>query len=650
MIQLDNLSDDQTNPDPPPVRGLTFTDDLPSDVFLASPANARTDCTGAVVTAPDGGARIEFSGGQLPVDGSCQLSVDVTSAVVGTHTNSIFELTWEGGGTEFNASADLTVSEALPGFRKTFAPGSIPLGGTSQLTLTVDNTANPEGLGSFSFTDNLPAGMVVATPSNAATDCGNPQFPPTLTAVSGTGLVSLFANGFLPSFPALPAGASCTVTVDVTTNATGAFENITGELLIPPSGSAGFASALLEVPREYLVKSFVDDPVPPGGTVTLEFTVTNLSRDGTATDIAFNDDLEVVLAGLAPDGPLPTLPCGTGSALDFTAGVLSLDAGTLAPGASCSFGVPLLVPAGAAAGGFTNTTDPLTALIDGTPVVANTATDILRVQAVPILTKEFLGDPVGAGGTVTLEFTVTNTNPDLSLDEIAFVDELTSFLPFPVSVTLPAAGFCGPSSSMALVSLGTDRQGLQMTEGSLAAAGSAGDSCTFSVTIDIPAGMPAGIYTNTTGDISGEIDTCDDGCLEPISGLPASDDLEVVAAPRLTKAFTDDPALPGATVTLEFTLSHDEFAPGDATAITFTDDLAAVLPGLTATGLPMTDLCGPGNGSLDGTAMDTALNFSATTLAPGETCSFSVTLQVPDPAAAGSYRTLPLAWSPRYSE
>ena len=73
----------------------------------------------------------------------------------------------------------------------------------------------------------------------------------------------------------------------------------------------------------------------------------------------------------------------------------------------------------------------------------------------------------------------------------------------------------------------------------------------------------------------------------------------VVGAPELSKEFTDDPVPPGGTVTLEFTLTHDELAPGDATGITFTDDLAALvpaIPGLTAT-LPPTPNppCGAGS-------------------------------------------------------
>jgi hypothetical protein len=101
----------------------------------------------------------------------------------------------------------------------------------------------------------------------------------------------------------------------------------------------------------------------------------------------------------------------------------------------------------------------------------------------------------------------------------------------------------------------------------------------------------------------------------------------------LIKEFTDDPVEQNNTVTLRFTLSHDPNAIADATAITFSDDLTSVLPGLVAIGLPNFDVCGSGS-EISGTDN---LVFTGGRLAPGETCSFSVTLQVPPGASAGRH-------------
>ena len=60
------------------------------------------------------------------------------------------------------------------------------------------------------------------------------------------------------------------------------------------------------------------------------------------------------------------------------------------------------------------------------------------------------------------------------------------------------------------------------------------------------------------------------------------------------------------------------------TEVSFADDLDAVLPGLVDSGLPASDVCGPGS-ALSGTSL---LELSNASLGAGESCSFGVTLQV----------------------
>jgi hypothetical protein len=85
-------------------------------------------------------------------------------------------------------------------------------------------------------------------------------------------------------------------------------------------------------------------------------------------------------------------------------------------------------------------------------------------------------------------------------------------------------------------------------------------------------------------------------------------------------------------VTLEFTLTHDGNSATDATNITFTDDLNAALNGLASTSGTLTDICGTGS-QIMGTI---SLTFTGGTLAPGASCTFSVTLQVPAMATPGT--------------
>ena len=630
-----------TNNDPTtPLSDLAFTDILPTvpgDVDIATPANASTTCLDGVVTAPAGGGTIAFSDGKLGVGETCTVTVDVTAGTAGTHMNVSGALTYaELAGAPPTASADLTVDITRPGFSKSFAPSSVPLGGRSTLTFTIDNSANASFVILVGFTDNLPVGMEIASPANASTDCVGAL----LTAVPGTSVIALSGGLML-------AGTSCTVSVDVVATGGGMLDNISSDLIVSGGESglpSGKASATLDVTFDtlHLTKSFTDDPVPPGGTATLQFTIDNFDRSDSATGIDFTDDLALILPG-TPDItalglPLTGLcPAGDGT-LTGSAGAtfLTFSGATVAAESSCTFTVDLAVPVGAPIGIHTNTTSDITGDIGGSMETGSAASDDLFVQPIPLLTKEFTDDPVGGGDTVTLSFTITNTSLTSTATDIAFEDEFDVILPTASSPgAIPPAGFCSGATATftplidPLPPGGVTPATLVVSGGSLAAS----TSCTFSIILDVLVGAPTGTYPNATSTITAMVDGV------TYTGDPATDDLEVVAPPMLMKEFTDDPVVPGGTVTLEFTLTHDALAPGDATGITFTDDLAAAISGLAASAgeLPLTGLCPAGDGTLTGSSGDTLLTFSGATLMPGDVCTFSVTLDVPGAATGGPH-------------
>ena len=83
------------------------------------------------------------------------------------------------------------------------------------------------------FTDNLPAGMIVAATSNAATTCT------ALTAVAGTSVVA-YTGG------TAPAESTCAISVDVVCEQPGDYVSTSGD---PTSdlGNSGAANATLIV-------------------------------------------------------------------------------------------------------------------------------------------------------------------------------------------------------------------------------------------------------------------------------------------------------------------------------------------------------------------------------------------------------------------
>ena len=605
---VSTLKFDITNADVTPVSDLAFTDVLPAGMVIATPADAVTDCTSAVLSAPAAGGTITLSGGRVDSTSACFVSVDVTSSTVGINANTSGDLTSDAGNSG-QAMANLTIDASRPGFSKSFAPNPIPVGGTSTLTFTITNTAT--GIIPFAiFADTLPDGLVVAVVPAASTDCGG-----TITASPGSSTIAV-TSGFILGM------TSCIVKVDVTAQTAGSKENTTGDLTYGSSIlSAGKAGSVLEVERGFLTKIFPDDPVPPGGNVTLEFTVTNFDRVDSATDITFSDDLGAALSGLTAIGLPLTDPCGMSSQLAGTS-LLTLTGGNLGPEGSCTFSTTLLIPGGAMPGVYPNTTSSVTSMIGGNPVVNVPATDKLIVSTVPLLTKSFIDDPVTAGDMVTLRFTVTNSSSTASATAITFDDVLFDGLPSAATIPVNPCGVGSTAIFFPPVPDGAAAT-IRLSGGVLGQ----GESCEFDFVLNMEPSLTTGNYVNTSGFISATVDG------KTLFGLPATDTLQVVAAPRLTKVFTDDPVLPGGTVTLEFTLDVAPEAPGEATSIAFMDDLDATLSGLIAVGLPKNDICGTGS-QLSGTSV---VSFAGGTVSIGSSCTFSATLQVPSGIPPGSH-------------
>lgn len=102
-------------------------------------------------------------------------------------------------------------------FSKAFSPATVPENTVSRLTLTINNP-NSVLVSGYSFTDTLPAGIVVAaTPGVTSSGC-NAASVPTITATAGTGVVSL-TNG------SIAAKSTCTIGVNVIGANDGVYNN-----------------------------------------------------------------------------------------------------------------------------------------------------------------------------------------------------------------------------------------------------------------------------------------------------------------------------------------------------------------------------------------------------------------------------------------
>ncbi len=616
-----------TNGTPRGIRGLRFADKLPPGVVIANPANAVSAC-GGNLSAPAGGNIIELEDGSVPGNGACTITVDVTSDEIGIHTNVSEDLISDAGNSG-TATADLSVVEELPGFRTTFEPATVNLGGRSRLTFTIDNTLNEGGRTFLTFTDVLPPGIAIADPPNVTTTCPSSN----VTATPGSSTISV-----TPAFPpqgglggAIDAFSACTISLDVVGTAVGLHHNFTGELTSAtstgqPITSSGRASATLRVTTAEIsiAKSFTDDPAPPGGVTTLQFTITNRSREERVENIGFTDDLEAMLPGAVSVSPDQNGICGPFSVLQGTS-TLKLGGGSLEPGESCSFAVQIQIPLEARSGAYPNATSVVLADVGSRSVEGSPATDILFIEPRPTLEKEFIDDPATPGSRVTLEFRITNTSPTATAENVSFFDELPSVLQ--TVADLPDSGFCGPSSLIQFTPAMNPPM-LAFQPARIAVSGitlSPRETCSFRVILNVEQSASAGIHNNTTSPITALIDDV------TVTGRPASNDLVIVGGPQLTKEFLDGTVMPGERARMRFTLSLPPEAPEPAANIRFDDNLDAFIPGATAVIPPGVDICGPGS-IIRG---ESVLEFRGGTLRPGEICSFDVLVSIPDEAPLG---------------
>src|SRR5262249_35815598 len=92
---------------------------------------------------------------------------------------------------------------APPAISKAFSPTSIAVGGTSTLTITINNPNGSTALAGVAFSDTLPASVQVAAVPNSSNTCNG-----TLTgATAGSGAISLSGGGIAPRSPcARPGG------------------------------------------------------------------------------------------------------------------------------------------------------------------------------------------------------------------------------------------------------------------------------------------------------------------------------------------------------------------------------------------------------------------------------------------------------------
>src|SRR5215469_15531197 len=414
----------------------------------------------------------------------------VTPAHVGTSPHTITG-TYPADAVHSGSSntASLTViPTAPPTIAKAFSAANVAQNSKVNVSFTIQNPNAAATLTGISFTDALPAGLVVATPNNLNSSCGG-----TVTAVAGSSSISLTGGTVGPPGPQ-PASGLCVITVDLLVTGTGTITNQTGPISANESGpgSASNQASINVVLAPTVNKAFGAASIPLNGTTSLTFNIANPNASIALVGIALSDTLPSGLVVASPNGLAGT--CVALSTISATAGgnSISLSSLNLAAANSCSFSVNVK---GTSAGAKNNTSGNITGTFDdgsGTFVVitGGSASASLAVVAPPVISKAFGPPAIVPNGVSTLSFTITNpaanTQPENGV-------EFTDTLPTNVVVATPngASGNCNGGTLTAVAGSGS----ISLTGGTIPV----GNSCVVSVNVT---SSVIGSYTNTTAAVT----------------------------------------------------------------------------------------------------------------------------------------------------
>ena len=602
-----------SNPTATAMTSVTFTDTLPTTA-AGAPGNMTlfntvtsnscggtlTDSAGAALAV--GSGSIKLTGGTIPANNVCTITVNVKAPTGGTYGNTIpvGALSTSGGSNIGPAVGTLQI--ASPQVNKSFASSTVAANTATAMTITLTNVTGAI-ISSLAFTDTYPTGLVNSSTIVTNTGCGG-----TATAsatATNPGTLSLSGG-------TLAAGASCTLSVNVQSASSGTYTNTIAAGAVSSSigSNAAGTSATLNVARPNISKAFSAGTVPFNNTVTLTITLSNATAVA-MTGAAFTDNLPSGLTASVPGGTCVGTKAASGSTVSITGGTIPAN-GSCTVTASIT-GTSIGLKTNTIASGDLTVTGPAAAS-NGTAAIAS-----ISVLAAPTITKSFLTSPILPNtGMSTVQIVLANSN-SVALSGATFTD---TFPTTPGAMTLFDLTTTNSCSGSLLSNLGAalavGSAGIQLTGGTIPANG----SCT--ITVNVKA-TTAGDYTNTipASPTAGFLNTSNGGGNTIAASAPLSVRL---AAPTLTKSFSPATIVANSATTMTLTLVN----PSTAQAITGAA-LSDIFPaGMKVFSTPgFSNTCG-GTVTSGNVANDASFGISAATVPfnAGGTGSCSISVQV----------------------
>lgn len=529
-----------SNPNGVSLTGVAFTDAFPSGLLVAPTPALSNSCGGSIGGGTAGSNSLGLTGGTLPANGSCTMSVAVTASTPGGYTNTAggVSSTEAGSAGPPSNAAVLTVLTA-PVLSKSFTPSVIGIGGLSTLSVTLSNS-NAVAVTGAAFSDNYPTGLLTAVVPNVVNTCGG-----TLSGGSAGSTTVGLSGG------TIPAGATCSLSVAVTSAINGSYVNVSGVLSSTNAGTGNSASAtLLVAANPTIAKSFAPSTIATGATASLTFTLNN-SFPTPLTGVAFTDSFPTGLV-VAATPALSTSCGGTVSGASAGSTSITLTNGTLASSASCT--ITVSVTAGTQ-GNYANTTGPISSAQTGAVATSNTA--VLQVLTPPTIAKSFSPSTVLVNSNSTLTLVISNPNT-IALTGLSFSDTFPAGLA--VSALPTATNTCGGS----LNGVSPGAMSFTLTGGALPA----GSSSTCTISLQVTSSVPGNLTNSTSGVSSSQAST----------GAGSNASILVVVAPdlQLSKTHSGNFTV-GATAVYTLTVNNLLGTGASGGLITVSDTLPAGL-------------------------------------------------------------------------
>ncbi|MFT3890058.1 MAG: hypothetical protein QM730_00350 [Anaerolineales bacterium] len=596
----------------------SLTDTLPTNVVLDTPVAAiLTDCgSSASLNASGGGTSLTLNDSSIAPNTTCVISVNVTSSITGVYTNTIPANaldTAQGLTNSSPASAVLNV-QAL-NIRKSFSPSSFQAGGTTTLTIVLENPTTDPYTG-VAVSDTLPGTVLTVVAGSATNTCGG-------TASTTLPRTVRLTGGTIPAGTAANPG-TCTITVQVTAPANADGETFTNTIpagaLTTDQGISNIAPANANVrilPFQTNVtssKSFSPATILPGENSRLRINITAPS-DTDLTNFSVTDRLppNVTVSNSTP--ATISANCGAAAVLTAATGAttVTLTNGTIPAGMNCQINVYVT---SSAAGVHTNTILPADITNTQNRTVTNSLTATLAVQAITdfSISKIFTPPTVGPGGVSTLTITLSNTNT------VPLVNaSLTDTLPGTPTSGLIVAPAPNPSTTCTggVVSATPGSQTISMTGGTIPGqVQNIAGTCTISV--DVRGMGTAARYTNTipitnaSATLQGTNTVMNPA--DPASSVLAIGSVRI----GVVKAFNPLTVFGGSASTLSVELINSNAVP--MTGIALTDRM----PSGMFIASPANFSVGTCGGTLSGAPGDDSFSLSGARLGAASSCTFTL--------------------------